>query len=109
MAKVKTKQRSNFRIIFSLLEDGAAADVTGCSARMQIRDWNGNLMVTATSDDYLTVGTTDGLVTCDIAASVMDIAADEYVADLELTYDGGTIRTTATFEVEVLEKITEDD
>jgi hypothetical protein len=109
MAKIPTKQRSNLRIIFSLTEDGADANVSGCAARMQIRDWSGTLLVTATSDDYLTVGTTDGFVTCDIAASEMDLPADEtYLADLELTYDSGIVRTTKTFEIEVLEKITED-
>lgn len=107
MAKVTTKQRSNLRIIFSLTEDGDDANVTGCTARLQIRDWSGTLMVTATSEDYITVGTTDGLVTCDIAASAMDIEADLYQADLELVYESGAVRTTKTFEVEVLEKVTQ--
>jgi hypothetical protein len=106
MAAISVKRGDNFRAKFYFTESGGPANLTGCSARMQIRDRYLTLFVEASTDDYLIVDPEVGTVDADIPESVMTIPTGQYQADVQLTYDDGTVRSSDTFKVKVIQDIT---
>lgn len=109
MATIKTKRADNFRCVFSFMEDGEAANLSGCSARMQLRTRAGTMVIDVSTDDHLTVDGVAGTVTANVPATMMEIAAGRYYADVELVYADGTVRSSNTFQVTVVQDITRDD
>lgn len=76
-------------------EDGTPIDLTGASARVQVRDWTDALVLSAsTADGRLTVSPAIGRVQMSVpAAATAGIEPGRYSFDFELTYPDG-VRTT---------------
>ena len=110
MSTLSVKRNDSLRAVLSFTEDGAAANLSGCTARLQIRVKRvGTLLLDCSTTDYLTIDGLAGTVTVDVPASEMDIQTGKHEADLELTYADGTVRSSDTFIVTVLQDITRDD
>lgn len=90
-------QGSHFSITFTREDSmGAPYDLTGWTAKMQIRasrwDDEDTPLVTLTDTDGITLGSTAGTVTVDIsAARTADLISGECVYDILLTDTGGKI------------------
>ena len=95
-------------------ENGAAIDLSACTARLQIRDRDNTAVVSVTSatsalaiEPVLGETDTTGQVYLTIDASTMaTIAPGTYYVDLELTFADGTVRSTETITLIVLRDIT---
>ena len=110
MSTLSVKRNDSLRAVLSFTEDGAAANLSGCTARLQIRVKKvGTLLLVCSTADYLTIDGLAGTVTVEVPASEMDIPTGKHEADLELTYADGTVRSSSTFIVIVLQDITRDD
>lgn len=91
--KVEAYQGATFELAFAWSNDDVRVDLTGYTARMQIRESYGSIqpILSLTSDSEITLGGDTGTVTVQIAASVMEnISAQQYVYDLELV-NGATV------------------
>jgi hypothetical protein len=107
MAVVSFKRGDTLQLRFDWNDaSGNAIDLTDCTARFQVRDRNGALILSATSDV--------GNITFDIPNGYVDlfyiatssIPVGNYYCDLELTFPTGAVRSTKTFDIKVLEDIT---
>lgn len=106
MATIKTKRNDSFRAVFSFIEDGAAASLAGCTARMQLRTRSDTIVLDVSTSDYLTIDASS--VISDVPASLMDMPLGKYLADIQLTYQDGSVRSSKTFTVLVEKDITRD-
>ncbi|HEY7823595.1 MAG TPA: hypothetical protein VIG24_12205 [Acidimicrobiia bacterium] len=91
---------------------GSAVDLTNYTAAMQVRE---NYGATATilsissegTAPAITLGTTDGLIEIEVAATVMaEIPAGVYVYDLELTDDSSVVTKPVRGQFEVRPEVT---
>ena len=100
MAQITLKRGDTLEYEFLWKDaDGLAVDLTGCTARLQVRNRAGNTVVECTCAD------SDGL---DITALLGKVAWREeagttaamtpglYQFDLEVTFPDGTVRSTET-------------
>lgn len=74
--------------------NGTAVNLTGYSARMQVRDAadSDNVRLSLTSGSGITLGGTAGTILLDASPTVTaDIPAGQYVYDLELVTGGGAV------------------
>lgn len=105
------KRGDTFKLTFRYQNSGGSAiDLTGCTARLQIRaKRTGTLLLEAATASGVTVygptGTIALLVTPD-KTRTLPIGTHEF--DLELTYPDGTVSSTETSLVKVIEDITRD-
>jgi hypothetical protein len=111
-AKLKAKRGDTWRFVFAWQDaSGVAIDLTGVSARMQLRTAADDEPASAewsTTSSHLTIGTGEIELTVDPDESEA-IDAGTYVSDLEVTWDDGTVTSTDTFRFEVQPDITRDD
>lgn len=115
---VTTKRGDTWLATFAFVVSGTEADLTGCTAKMQVRTKTDTLVLTATTD-ALTDPPTAGLLTVDGAAGTVTllmpkaittpVVPGSYVADIELTYADGTVRSSDTFSVKIGKDITLHD
>ena len=85
-------------------------DVTGVSARLQARTSAGALRISASSEAGTMVVEADGVVDMIIPATVMaKVPIGLHVFDSEVTLAGGTVQSTETVELSVVEDITRED
>lgn len=74
--------------------DGNPIDLSGITARVQVRDAKGQLVLSAsTSDGRITVTPAQGRIDMTIPSSATQIAAGVYVFGLEVAFPSGTRRT----------------
>jgi hypothetical protein len=101
--KMRARQGQTFNRVFTWSVNDTPINLTGYSARMQVRRRPSSASaVVLDAGQYLTLGTTNGQVTLNIPASVLEeIAPATYVYDLELD-NGGTVTTllAGTFQVD---------
>lgn len=91
--KIFCDQGSTFSKTLVWSIDGVPVNLTGYTARMQVRSsyTSATAVVTLTNGSGITLGTTNGQITLTISAiATAAIAAGNYVYDLELT-SGGTV------------------
>lgn len=92
---IKIKKGSTYEHTFTYVDSaGAAINVTGYTARMQIRETvdNAAYVYQALSGGDITVGTTDGKFTLSIpAATTSAITIDSGVYDVEVITPGGKV------------------
>ncbi len=82
---IGARQGSTLRRRFQLDQDGEPVDLTGRTARMNVRPSAGSASLVLDASEYITLGGTDGSVLLEVPADVMEtIAAKTYVYDLEL-------------------------
>jgi hypothetical protein len=90
--------------------DGAPVDLTDATARLQVRDKTNVVRIDAdTVSGTLTVGT-NGRVDMLIPAAIMEtMDPGSYKFDLQITYANGTVQSTETLSLKVIEDMTYDD
>ena len=106
---IQTKKGDTFQAIFSFTDSGAAANLNGCTAKMQLRNPRTFELVAeaTTSDGSLSVSVASGEVTINVPAVTMaEVAPGQYSADIELTFIDGTVRSSDTFVVLVSQDYT---
>lgn len=89
--------------------DGNLIDVTGFTARMQIRSKQSSstVILEVTSDDYITVGDTDGEIYIEIPASVTeDLDFTRAVYDLEMISSGGIVTRLIQGDITLSKEVT---
>lgn len=94
---------------FNVTVNGSALNLTGATIKMQLKP-NANPGTTAT----LTLDTTDGITITDavngqfeIDQQVIDIAADCYYYDIQITLSGGSVKTYIKGNWNITQDITE--
>lgn len=88
---------------------GAPIDLTGASARLQVRDAAGSLVAEAsTADGRLTLGGSAGTAVMVMPYSATAIAPGSYRFDFEITFAGGVRRTYEQNVLIVLEDMARD-
>lgn len=90
----------------------APHDLTGCTARMQIRAGYGtDVLVEATTDDYIEIQRDDelGRIDIDIPGTITDaVAIRKAKADLEVVWPSGTITRVLDIAITNTLNITRD-
>ena len=83
-------------------ETGDPVDLTGCTFRMHVRDSMGALILDCT--DHLTVNHEDGevIVEIDIPGTIV-IPRKPYKFDIEVTWPDGSVRSTATAYLNIIQ------
>ena len=90
---ITASQGKTFNFAFTVKTDGVAWDLTGYTARMQVRKSavSSTKILNLVSPANITL-TSEGRVTVSVAATAMaDIAYGEYVYDIELESSGATV------------------
>lgn len=88
---------------------GAAIDLTGAVARLQVRDAAGLLVAQAsTADGRLVIAEADGRIAMNLPAAAMTLAAGSYRYALEVTFADGTVRTVEINTLAILPDVTHD-
>lgn len=89
---------------------GAPIDLTGASARVQVRDWTDALVLSAsTADGRLTVSPAIGRVQMAApAVATAALAPGRYAFDFEVTYPDGTRTTYESATLVVQEDVARD-
>jgi hypothetical protein len=88
---------------------GNTIDLTGASARLQVRDSAGAVVISAsTSDGRLTLTPASGRIDMLVPYSATGLAPGSYRFDLEVTHAGGLRRTYEQDTLVVLEDVTRD-
>lgn len=89
--------------------DGSPVDLTGCAARLHVRDAAGALAAAAsTSDGRLGITPTAGRLDLLMPAAAMALAPGSYRFDLEVTFPSGVVRTYEQATLVVLEDMSRD-
>ena len=86
-------------------ETGDPVDLTGCTARCQVRDRADALILDGS--EFLTVSGVEGTVAILVPASETEafhVAKLQF--DIELTFPNGTVQSTETMILRVLEDVT---
>lgn len=84
---------------------GAPVDLTGCTARLQVRTRADALVLDATA--YLTLDGTAGTVAVSVPASATELfPVAKLQFDIELTFPDGTVQSTETMALKILEDVT---
>jgi len=100
---VTTKRGDNFLATFPITDAGGAANLTGASARMQLRDTRTKALAleASTVDGTLSIDVLEATVSVNIPAATMEAvgAGQKYKADIEFTFSDGKVRSSETFAV----------
>jgi DNA-binding IclR family transcriptional regulator len=90
-------------------EAGAAIDLTGATARLQVRDQAGSVVVSAsTTDGRITITPAAGRIDMTVPYSATGLAPGSYRFDLEVTHASGLRRTYEQDALVVLEDMSHD-
>lgn len=85
-------------------------DLTGCSARMQLRETIDSPQVVlelSTANGYIALGGTSGTISLSIPASVTaTISSDKSVYDLEITFPDTTVSKLVYGTVQFIQQVT---
>ena len=113
MEKVSLKiyQEETFRHTFAYKDDeGNPVDLTSCTARMEIRTQDNDvLMVLSTANGLITLDTLQGLIKLNVPAANMDaskITWNQAKYDVKVNFPDGTTDTIAFGNVDVLPSVT---
>lgn len=103
---MKLRQGATFNRVFTWAIDGEPVNLSGYTARSQIRKTAASDEVALTLTSYITLGGAQGTVTLAIPATITaGLAAGKYVFDLELV-SGSTVTTLLAGPVEVAAEVT---
>lgn len=85
----------------------ALIPLTGATARLFVRDSQGAVVITASSQNgELVIRGTEGTIVMTVPASAMALAPGRYEFDLEVTFADGTVATYDRSTLTVLEDVT---
>lgn len=105
------KRGDTWRAVFTWTQGDDPVDLTGCTARLMVRARRADeLLLDLTSPDGgLTLTPLTGVVTVlATAAQTATLPVGTHVFDLELTYPDGSVQSTETAFLTVLEDVTHD-
>jgi len=106
---IKARQGSTFTLSFTISTGGTVWDLTGYSARMQVRasTTSTTKILNLATGSGITLGGAAGTVTCTASAATMaGIAANTYVYDIELVYPDGTVNALLEGKFTVTAEVT---
>lgn len=122
-----TKRGDTWNPVFTYTDGaGNPINLTGCSARLQARAetpatasytrstaaepaaYEAPVIDVSTGTGEISVDGPNGKVLVVVEAADMDIAVGDYDTDLELTYPDGTVKSTETMVLTVVEDVTYD-
>lgn len=107
MSVLTVKRGDTWRMVLSYKDNtGSPIDLTSCTARLQVRNKRSDqLLLDLDTTDGLTIDAAAGTVTVryDLPAD-LELGTHEF--DLEMTYADGTIESTETMQLRVIEDIT---
>lgn len=110
MRQITLKRGDTLELEFQWLDGtGFPVDLTGCTARLQMRNRAGNevLECTCGSSDGLEIVTAEGKVRWrEEASSTASFSLGTYYFDLEVTFPDSTVRSTETVQLIVETDIT---
>lgn len=111
MSILTVKRGDTWVVQFSWTQpDGAPVDLTGASARLQVRDKLNAVRIDVSTTEGSLVINDGGRVNMVIAASTMQtMQPGSYKFDLEVTYANGHVQSTETLTLKVVEDMTFDD
>ena len=91
-------------------ETGQPIDLTGASARLQVRDKRDEVLAYARMDNgMITIDPLQGRIDMVVPASITkDFPIASHRFDLELTFADGTVRTIEQSTLQVIEDVTHD-
>jgi len=82
---IAARQGSTLRAHFTMETDGEPVDLTGRTARMNVRPSAGSQSLILDATPYFTLGGTEGTILLEVPASVMEsVPGKTYVYDIEL-------------------------
>ena len=102
------KRGDTWKILFSWKNEGTPINLTGCTAKMQIRKKRtGVLLAEVTEANGITIAGTLGQVEVAFPASITaDVEAGTHETNLQLTFESGEVQSSDTIEIPVLEAVT---
>jgi hypothetical protein len=105
---IKVKRGDTWIQNFKWAIDGEVLPLTNTTARLELRQKNVPTPFLSLSQGAgLTINGAAGEIDLRVEASVMNtLAPGNYYSDLEVTFLDGTVRSTDTFVVEIVEDIT---
>ena len=100
------KRGDTWAFTFTWSDDaGAPIDLTACTARMQVRDKSTKSL--CAEPDHIVIDSLAGSVGVEFHPDTTAVVVPGiYYTDLEMTFPDGTVISTATMEMDVLEDIT---
>lgn len=107
------KRGDTWKLVFAYKDtNGDPIDLTDCSARLQVRDKRTKAVLLegtiATGEVVITAVT--GTVDVTFLPAVTELVPiGTHETDLEMTYSDGTVESTETMLIKVIEDITRDD
>lgn len=106
MQTVKVKRGDTLKFTAVFTTNGVQDDLTDATARMHIRDKQDDLMLVVDNSEEIHV-LPDGTVNVAIQpTNTSALDPGKYVSDLEVTFQDGTVRSSDTFQIQVLKDIT---
>ena len=90
-------------------QDGAAIDLTGCTARLQVKAQRATepTLSASSAEGGVTMNPTGGVVTVRFEPADTELVEPgKYDADIEMTWSDGSVQSSATFSVVVKADIT---
>ena len=102
------KRGDTWNIRFDWKNNNTPINLTGCTAKMQIRDKADTLLTTVTTSDHITISGTAGTVNVSFPATSTDnIDPGTYYSDLEITFPiTGQVQSSSTIQFQVQQDIT---
>ena len=103
------KNGDTWKFSFVWSNNNTPIDLTGCTAKMQIRDSAGVLVAPiAPATTTITItGSTGTVLVVFPAATTASVAAGSYKSDLQITFPDGTVQSSSTVIITVEAGITE--
>jgi len=102
------KRGDTWKILFSWKNEGTPINLTGCTAKMQIRKKRiGTLLAEVTNANGITIAGTLGQVEVAFPANITaNVESGTHETSLQLTFPSGEVQSSDTIEIPVLEAVT---
>lgn len=103
------KNGDTWKFTFVWSNNSGPINLTGCTAKMQVRDRAGTLVATSSSAaSQITIVGTTGTVNVGFPATTTALVpAGVYLTDLQITFADNTVQSTSTISLYVEEGITQ--
>ena len=103
------KNGDTWRFSFVWSNNNVPTNLTGCTAKMEVRNRAGTLFATASSaaNQITIVGSTGTVNVAFPAVTTALVPAGVYLTDLQITFTDGTVQSTSTISLYVEEGITQ--
>jgi hypothetical protein len=107
---ISVKRGDTWRVKFIWKDSsGNVYDLTGCMANLQVRSssWADPVVDATTANGLLTIVGEDGEIDLEVPAATMaEIRPGKYQSDLQVTFADGSIHSSKSWDVLVVEDIT---